>query len=191
MVRHASCEGIGERLNGRAPGVHLNAQGRQEAERLAERLASLDVKLVLTSPRERCRETAEAIAGETADLEVCDDLDEVDFGAWTGCEFASLSDDPAWREWNAHRSATRAPGGESIGEVQARVNRAIGKAAARTGDGPVVLVSHAEPIRAALARALGVSLDDWRRFDIAPASVTRLEAVAGGLRVHSVNETFA
>jgi broad specificity phosphatase PhoE len=190
LIRHASCEGLGVRLNGRTPGLRLNGEGRQEAEELADRLAKFPIKLVMTSPRERCIDTAEAIAAKNnTPIEIVSELDEVDFGDWTGLNFERLADDACWREWNEWRSIARPPGGESMFEVQRRMERALAAAVERRSEGMVVLVSHAEPIRAALADILGFSVDAWPRLEIAPVGVTRLEAEAGLFRVCSVNAT--
>lgn len=186
LVRHASCEGLGVRLNGRDEAVRLTPSGRAEAERLAARLERLSPARIMTSPRTRCRETAEAIASRAcAPVQTDADLDEVDFGAWTGLEFERLNGDAGWREWNRRRSAARAPGGECMADVQRRTMRAV--ESALRGSDIVVLVSHAEPIRAVIAGVLGFSMDAWARLDISPAGVTRL--MADPLRLGCVNET--
>jgi broad specificity phosphatase PhoE len=192
LIRHASCEGLGARINGRAPGLRLNWRGRQEAEGLADRLAKFPINLVMSSPRERCVETAEAIAAKHKQpIEIVDELDEVDFGEWTGLDFERLAENACWREWNEWRSVARPPGGESMFEVQRRMERALTAAVERRSEGIVALVSHAEPIRAALANILGFSVDAWPRLEIAPAGVTRLEAEVGQFRICSINATAA
>jgi probable phosphoglycerate mutase len=134
-------------------------------------------------------QTADAIASELkAPVETLIELDEVDFGAWSGLSFDALAADPAWTRWNQERATARPPGGETMADVQDRMRRALAFAAARASRGAVVLVSHAEPIRAAVAQILGFSLDAWARLEISPASVTRLNADA--TRICSVNQTF-
>lgn len=146
------------------------------------------------SPRQRAIETAQAI--ETARhgelrVEIAEALDEVDFGAWLGCDFADLAGDMQWRCWNERRSLARAPGGESMLDVQARIIGHIERVSAAAPEGAVALVSHAEIIRAALLYCLGLSLDAWPLLEISPASISRLSLTALGAKILSVNEIVA
>lgn len=188
LVRHAPHGRVNTHLCGRMPGVALDEAGRQAAAALAERLAETPVEAVLSSPVERARETAEILAGRLGHrVRVEPDLVEIDFGAWTGRGFAELDDDPDWRAWNARRGSARPPGGESMGEAQARIAGLLERlAGGREGDG-LVLVSHGDVIRAGLAAILGLPLDHVLRFDIAPASVSTLVLWPGGGRVASLN----
>ena len=74
-------------------------------------------------------------------------------GAWTGAEFADLAPDERWRRWNEKRGSTQPPGGESMVALQRRVVRHVEHF--RAVGGSIVIVSHAEPIRAALMHYLG------------------------------------
>jgi len=174
LVRHAAHDDVGAYLAGRTPGTRLGEAGRQQAERLAQRLAREKLDAVLASPRERAQETAAAIAATagTGPVETAGGLDEVDFGPWAGRTFEDLDADPAWRRWNAMRSLTRAPGGETMLEVQARVIGVLERARDRFEGGRVALVSHSDPIKTIVMHLLGLPLDSWPRFEIAPASVT-------------------
>ncbi len=189
LVRHATCEDMEQRLNGRRPGVRLTPQGRDEAARLGRELTSAGVSLILSSPRERCLETADCMASYVRlPVDTLPELDEVDFGDWTGLHFDQLALDPRWALWNTARATATPPGGEAMANVQARMRQALAHAANFAKRGTVMIVSHAEPIRAALADLLGFSLDNWARLQISPSSVTILDGTAGCVR--AVNQTF-
>jgi probable phosphoglycerate mutase len=156
------------------------------------RLSRETVVAVQSSPLERARETAEPIATRFGfGVEVSDALNEVDVGEWAGRPFDELRDDPRWALWNAARSVTRAPGGETMLEVQARVVAHMQALRARFPDGTVVLVSHADVIKAALAYCLGLSLDSLQRFEIAPASLSSVVIGDWGAKIMSLNEVAA
>jgi broad specificity phosphatase PhoE len=189
LVRHAAHIHLNVILSGRTPGVPLSEAGRAQAARLAARLTARGVDAVQASPLDRARKTAAAIAAAAElSVEVTDGLQEIDFGEWTGCRFDELTGDPAWETWNARRGTARPPGGESMAEAQARIVAHL-DATARAHDGAmVVLVSHADMIRAAVAHALGLELDNLLRFDIDPASATTLTWGDGWARVNVLNE---
>ena len=145
---------------------------------------------VHTSPRERACATAEAISDATGvPVQVVDALDEIDFGDWTGANFADLNGQPLWSTWNRHRGAARVPGGESMGEAADRIERHMEDLAASRAGASIALVTHADMIRALVARVLGLSLDNLLRFEIDPASVSRIEVGPGYARVLGLNET--
>lgn len=188
LVRHAHHDWLGRGLAGRTD-VPLSAKGFAQAERLARRLAGAGLDAVRSSPLLRTRQTAEAIAARSGlEVEVTPEILEVDFGAWTGKDFGDLDRDERWRRWNAFRSGTRCPGGETMAEAQARV---VGYMAGLHEEGPsarVALVGHADPIRAALAWWLGMPLDLFLRIEVSPASVSTVELGDWGPRVLSINE---
>src|SRR5262249_37404364 len=110
LIRHASNDLLPHTLAGRKPGVHLNAAGRNEAEQLAEGLASERIQKVFSSPLERCRETAEFIAKALRlEVQVSNALNEVDFADWTGRKIAELEAMDEWKRWNVFRSGARVP----------------------------------------------------------------------------------
>jgi probable phosphomutase (TIGR03848 family) len=192
LVRHAAHDLVGKALCGRMPGVRLGEEGRVQAERLAARLSRETVAAVQASPLERARETAEPIARHLGlGVEVAEAVNEIDFGTWTGKPFDEVRDDPRWTLWNSARSVTRAPGGETMLEVQARTLAHMETLRARFADQSVVIVSHADVIKAALAYCLGLSLDGLHRFDIAPASLSTVVIGDWGAKVLSVNEVAA
>ena len=189
LVRHAAHGLLGRVLAGRRPGVHLSPEGRDQAERLAARLAREPLAIVQTSPLERARETAEPIAARLGLVpEVQPALNEIDFGAWTGLGFDTLGDDPEWRRWNAVRGLARPPGGETMLAVQARMRDHIEGLRLAHPDGHVALVSHCDVIRATLLLYLGLSVDAYDRIAVDPASVSTVAVGDWGARVLSLNE---
>jgi probable phosphoglycerate mutase len=175
LVRHAAHDLIGRVLVGRSVDVPLNAEGRNEARSLVRRLAREAAARVLSSPRRRARETAAPIAAALGlGVELAVELDEHDCGMWSGQHFDGLAADPHWRSWNERRGATRPPGGESMAELQARIVGYLHELRDRHGGSTLVLVSHAEPIRAALAYARGIALEDVLRVDVPVGSVVTL-----------------
>ena len=189
LIRHAAHVQLDATLSGRTPGLSLSEAGRAQAAALAGRLGAEGIAAVQASPLDRTQATARAIA-EAAGVEVktVAALNEVDFGEWAGRTFAELAPDPDWDAWNAARSTARAPGGESMAEAQARMVSHL-RATAMSHDGQrIAMVSHCDMIRAAVADILGLSLDHILRFDIAPASVTRIVVGDWGARVVSLNE---
>ncbi|WP_375404416.1 histidine phosphatase family protein [uncultured Sphingomonas sp.] len=189
LVRHAAHVHLDGTLSGRMPGVPLSDEGRAQAARLAARLAAQGVDAVQTSPLDRAQATATAIA-DAAGLTVgtSDGLQEIDFGAWTGRRFDALASDPVWDAWNAHRATARPPGGEGMVEAQARIVAYLDATAREHDGGTVVLVSHADMIRAAVCHVLGLELDNLLRFDIDPASATTLSWGDGWARVNILND---
>jgi len=174
LVRHADHEFVGRGLAGRLD-TPLNADGCAQADRLARWFARERVTALWSSPLPRTRQTAEPIAHAlNLPVHTADELLEVDFGAWTGRDFADLDGDPLWRHWNGARSLARVPGGESIAEVQTRMVGFINRLCADDPEGNIVLVSHGDPIRAAIAYYLGVPVDLFLRIEVSPASISVL-----------------
>jgi probable phosphomutase (TIGR03848 family) len=191
FVRHGQTPTTGSVLPGRAKGLHLADAGREQAEAVAARLASLKaVDAVYASPLERTRETAAPIA-KARGLKVIADrgLIECDFGEWTGRQLKELMKLPAWATVQRYPSGFRFPGGESFAEMQARITGAVADHVERHRGGTVVVVSHADPIKAAVASALGTHLDLFQRIVISPCSVTTIAYGPGGPIVLNVNST--
>lgn len=191
LLRHAAHARVSSTLCGRMPGVSLGEQGRQQARALAERLSGEAIEAVYSSPLERARETAGPIAQRLGlSPFVSEAVSEIDFGAWTGRDFAALEGGPDWIRWNAERGTARPPGGESMAEAQARALGGIEAMRAAHPGGSIAVVSHCDVIKAVLAGFLGLSLDGIGRFEILPASVSALALWPGGGKVLSMNETL-
>nr|WP_256515547.1 histidine phosphatase family protein [Alsobacter ponti] len=189
LVRHATHGAVSTTLAGRASGVRLSAEGHAQAARLARRFAGASVAAVLASPRERAQETAAPIAAALGlNLVTRPALDEIDIGEWQGRAFADLAGQDLWKRWNAARAWVRPPGGETMAELQARLVAEALALRAAWPDSALVLVSHAEPIRAVLLHALGLSADAWSRIEVAPASVSTVALDDWGARVVALNE---
>lgn len=188
LVRHAAHDRIGTVLVGRLNGVHLSLRGRAQAKELAEHFAREEIAAVITSPRERAQETAEPIA-DSLQLtpRISNALDEVNFGGWQGHSFEQLAEDADWNRWNVARSMARAPRGETIAEVQARMLGELLHLHATAAGSQVVLVSHAEPIRALLLHILGLSADGWNRIEVEPAAISTVAFDETGGRILRLN----
>lgn len=192
LVRHAEHELLGKVLAGRMPGVRLSAIGRRHANLLGARLAGTGIVAVQASPRERAQETAAAIAAALGvHCDTAEALDEIDFGGWTGKTFADLMADPLWRAWNVARATARPPGGESMAEVQARMVGHLRQLSVAHPGGRLVLVGHADPIKAALLWVLGAGLDAYDRLDLDPAGVSTVALGPWGARILGLNERMA
>ncbi|MFL6856849.1 MAG: histidine phosphatase family protein [Allosphingosinicella sp.] len=189
LVRHAAHAELGSLLSGRRRDVALSREGLEQAAIVADLLSTAPLAAIYSSPRERAWYTARDIA-EPHDLKVAiaDGLDEVDFGAWSGRSFAELEGDPDWQAWNEARGSARAPGGETMGEAVARAVASLAEMAREHDGGTLVAVSHCDIIRGIIAHHLGLPLDHLLRFDVDPASVSRIAIGAWGARIISVNE---
>jgi broad specificity phosphatase PhoE len=188
LIRHAEHALVGHTIVGRAPGVRLSPGGSRQAERLAERLESSSIRALYSSPLERARETAAAIAGRLRlEVAVAKELDEIEFGAWTNRTLAELRDLEEWRRFNFFRSGSAIPNGETMVEVQSRMLRLLERLRGTHPDRVVALVSHGDVIKATLAHYLGVPLDLFHRIEISPASVSIVRVESFGAEVLLVN----
>jgi probable phosphomutase (TIGR03848 family) len=175
LVRHGLTDANrGGLLAGWTPGVSLADRGREQADALAQRLAPVPLACVVSSPLERCLETAATLTADR-DLEVVTDerLGECRYGDWTGQELKKLVKEPMWKVVQAHPSAAVFPGGEALRDTQARAVAAVRERNAALGDEATwALVSHGDVIKALLADALGMHLDMFQRIQVDPASVS-------------------
>jgi probable phosphomutase (TIGR03848 family) len=191
LVRHGQTGTTGKLLPGRAPGLHLADTGRQQAERAAARLAELDtVDAIYASPLERAKETAAPIAkARGLRTHIDRGLLECDFGEWTGAELSKLMKLPEWGTVQRAPSTFRFPGGESFSEMQHRIVGALDRLRAAHPGGTIVCVSHADPIKAAVAHALGTHLDLFQRIVISTCAISVIAYGPGGPAVLAVNST--
>ena len=189
LIRHAAHVELGRILSGRRRDIALNPEGLEQAEIIADLMGVEPLAAVYSSPRERAYYTARAVA-EQHELPVliADGLDEVDFGDWTGMSFDVLEGDPLWDQWNTARSIARPPNGESMEEACRRAVAQIEEIAGNHADQVVAAVSHCDIIRGLIAYYLGLPLDNLLRFDVEPASVSRLVIGGWGARVMTLNE---
>jgi probable phosphomutase (TIGR03848 family) len=179
LVRHGLTAGTGHVLTGRTPGIPLDDRGREQAAALAVRLAEVRLDAIVTSPLERCRQTAEAIAaardGDPLPVKEDEQFAEVNYGDWTGQPLKRLAKEPLWRVVQAHPSAVRFPGedAESLLEVQHRAVQAVREWNARLGKDAVYLIcSHGDVIKSVIADSLGLHLDLSQRIQVDPCSLS-------------------
>ena len=189
LVRHGLTPTTGIKLPGRAPGLHLSDEGRRQAEVAAERIGKVArIAAVYCSPITRARETAQPIGRAVKRaLRIERDLADLDIGEWTGMSLKQAARRPEWETVQRNPSSFRFPGGESFPEMQTRMTSALGRIVARHPGQIVVAVSHADPIKAAVAQALGTPLDLFQRIMIAPSSITVVAYRRGGPSVLTVN----
>ncbi|GAA1304537.1 phosphatase [Planotetraspora silvatica] len=174
LVRHGLTAMTGPVLAGWTPGVHLNERGREQAEALGRRLAPLELDAIVSSPLERCQETAGAVAqGRAVPVQTDDRFGECGYGDWTGRPLKELAKEPLWKVVQAHPSAAVFPGGEALADTQSRAVRAVREWNERLGEKATYLVcSHGDVIKAIVADALGLHLDQFQRITADPVSLT-------------------
>ncbi|HEX6931607.1 MAG TPA: MSMEG_4193 family putative phosphomutase [Streptosporangiaceae bacterium] len=195
VVRHGLTAATGTALSGRTPGISLDDRGQAQAAAIAERLAPVRLDAIISSPLERCAQTAAAIAGkqsECTDVTADDRLIEVGYGDWTGQSLRKLSREPLWRVVQAHPSAVTfpGPGGENLPDIQRRSVTAIRDWNARLGPEAVYLIcSHADVIKAILADSLGLHLDLYQRIQIDPCSLSVIRYTPLRPFVERMNDT--
>lgn len=191
LVRHGQTPTTGRILPGRAAGLHLAESGVSQAHRVAERIAELPrVDAIYASPLERARETAAPIAKALKQrVKIDKGLLECDFGDWTGAELGKLMKKPEWSTVQKAPSTFRFPSGESFTEMQTRMVTALDRIRAAHPGGTVVCVSHADPIKAAVAHAMGTHLDLFQRIVIGTCSVSAIAYSPHGPIVLTVNST--
>ncbi|MHB8334335.1 MAG: histidine phosphatase family protein [Acidimicrobiales bacterium] len=191
LVRHGQTPTTGSVLPGRAPGPHLRHRGRAQAERVATRLAELASApvAIYSSPLERARETAAPIA-RALGLRTRSDrgLLECDFGAWTGQSLSRLRRTREWRAVQHAPSTFTFPDGESFAAMQRRIWLTIERLVDAHRGESIVLVSHADPIKAAVTFAQGVPLDLFQRTMVSTCSVSAI-ALGDQPTVLCVNST--
>lgn len=191
LVRHGTTPTTGRLLPGRAPGLHLADTGVEQAERAAARITELArVDAVYASPLERARETAAPIGRAVGQkVKIDRGLLECDFGDWTGAELKALMKLPEWRTVQKAPSTFRFPNGESFTEMQVRIISALDRLRQLHPGGTIVCVSHADPIKAAMAHALGTHLDLFQRIVISTCSISAIGFTTDGPVALTVNST--
>ncbi len=191
LVRHGQTPTTGKLLPGRAPGLHLADSGIEQAQRAAERISALTkVDAIYSSPLERARETAAPIAAARGlKTRIDKGLLECDFGDWTGAELKNLMKLPEWNTVQRAPSTFTFPGGESFTAMQNRIIGAIDRLRAAHPGGTIVCVSHADPIKAAVAHAMGTHIDLFQRIVIGTCSVSAIAYGMGAPVVLTVNST--
>jgi broad specificity phosphatase PhoE len=190
LIRHAAHDHVGRYLAGRLDGICLGEAGKAQALDLASRMAREPLAVICSSPRERTLETAKPIAAacDVKKIAICQGLDEIDFGVWSGKTFEQLNGDAGWRLWNDQRQEARTPSGETMLDVQQRIVALMDALRPTCQNRCAALISHADVIKAAVCKVLGLQLGDCFRFDIEPASITTIVYGEWGSKLIRLNE---
>lgn len=179
LIRHgrtkANADGL---LAGWTPGVMLDEAGQKQAIALGERMAGLPLAAVVSSPLERTLQTTSVMlraARLATPVHEDSRVGECHYGDWTGASLKTLAKDPMWKVVQGHPSAAVFPGpdGESMAQMQARAVSAVRSWNERLGeDALYAVVSHGDVIKAILADAMGMHLDQFQRIVVNPCSVS-------------------
>ncbi len=202
IVRHGLTSSTGKALTGWLPGISLDDRGQAQAAAVGDRLARLPLAAIVSSPLERCVQTATVIADRQGGsdhagppaIEIEDRLGECRYGDWTGQSLRKLARDPLWRVVQAHPSAVTFPGpdGESMPAMQQRAVAAVRDWNSRLGPEATYLVcSHGDVIKAILADALGMHLDLSQRIQVDPCSLSIIRYTSLRPFVLRMNDTGA
>jgi probable phosphoglycerate mutase len=176
LIRHGNTDFVGKVLAGRMPGIHLNAEGHEQAAQLAGRFRKIPVDAIFSSPLERARETAGPMSSALGiQVDISNEITEVEYGEWTGRAVSDLLASSLWQQYNSFRTGMHIPGGEGVLQLQSRVVGWLQAMREQRPAGRIAVVSHADPIKAALIYYLGLHLDMFHKFEISPASVSVLQ----------------
>jgi probable phosphoglycerate mutase len=190
LVRHGENDYVKKgRLAGRQSGVHLNKEGKFQADRLAENFFEKPIKAIYSSPLDRTMETATPIA-KAVGLKVIpsEGLIEVDFGNWEDKKLKKLRKKKRWRIVQSAPSRMCFPKGESFLDAQQRISKELDRIANKHDlDDVVICVSHSDIIKLAIAYFIGMPLDMFQRLHIAPASISALQLGDSFARVLTLN----
>jgi probable phosphoglycerate mutase len=187
LVRHGHHALLGT-LCGRMPGVELDALGRREMSACAERVTPPPTA-IQSSPQRRAQQSAAILAWHFGlPVEIVAAADEIDAGDWTGRSFDDLNKDPSWHCWNSRRGSNRPPNGESMHCLQQRIVRHLEHLREESSNETFAIVSHAEPIRAALLHYAHIALDDFLSVPVSTGSVSTLCFDRRGVHISQTNQ---
>lgn len=191
LVRHGQHAMIDTVLCGRTAGVGLNEFGCRQMASCAGSIFPAPT-VIQSSPQRRAQQSAGIFAWQLGlPVEIVAAFDEIDAGEWSGCSFDDLRRDHRWRRWNIRRGSSRPPNGESMRELQRRVVGHLEQLREDQGDGTILIVSHAEPIRAALLHYADIALDAFLSIAVDPASVSTLIVDRSGVHISRINHRVA
>ena len=188
LVRHGLNEYVEKgKLAGWLPGVHLNPRGKEQAAKAAGWLKAVKLQAVYSSPLERATETAEVIAAEQAlKLVVEQDLGEVRIGTFEGLSLKAARRRKLWKTIQHAPSMARFPEGESFLEAQTRIVNSLERLRLKHSKA-IACVSHADPIKLAIAHYIGLPIDAFQRIDVGPGSISELWLDEGIVRLKRLN----
>ena len=194
LVRHGENEYVAKgRLAGRLPGVHLNENGRMQAEAVAKALGKAPIKAVYSSPMERCMETAEPLAAALGmDVISREGLLEVDFGDWQDKTLKQLRRRKLWKVVQGNPARMHFPQGETFVDAQHRIVQTLEDLSQQHKPKDlIVCFSHSDLIKLAISYYLGQPIDLFQRIMIAPASISTLYLGEMGAHIINVNHNAA
>jgi probable phosphoglycerate mutase len=169
-------------------GIELDDLGCREMARCATVINPAPTVLQ-SSPQRRAQQSATILSSHFGlPVEIVTAMDEIDYGDWTGRPFSALVHDPAWTQWNSRRGTHRPPNGESMCALQLRVVRYLDQLRDEKTDETILIVSHAEPIRAALLYYSRTPLDDFLAIEVDSGSVSTLFLEIDEFRISAVNQ---
>ena len=191
LIRHAhSSANAAGILSGQTEGVHLSPLGIKQSRNLSKRIGDVRVKTVRVSPMVRCSETITPwITKSGSQLMIDEDINEMDYGLWTGKKLRTLSKDPLWKLVQDRPSKVTFPQGESMRAMQKRAMKSVYEAAQKSGKGPALLVSHGDVIKSIIASTLGLHLDEFQRIVIDPASISIIDITPNRSRLLLMNDS--
>jgi probable phosphoglycerate mutase len=190
LVRHAVTAHTGPLLSGRMPGIDLSDKGVGQADATAQRLAKLPIAAIYASPIERTTQTAQRIAAHhQLEVQPLEGVIEADYGDWTGGKIADLAKTDEWKVVQVAPSRARFPNDESLYDMQTRMVKTLDDVVAQHPHETIVVVSHADPIKSAIAHYTGMHLDQFQRLHVSPASVTVFDFHAYGVMMVKCNDT--
>ncbi len=189
LIRHGDNEFLKHhKLPGQLPGIHINKKGLEQADLLAETLKTLPIKAIYSSPLERAVETATPLARvKNLDIQQISDLMDTDVGRWAGRSLSELRRSRQWKILLNNLSGFQFPEGETIQQVQDRVMKSLRKIVSNYKKDTIAIVSHADPIRLAIAFYLGLPIENFQKITISPGSVTFIHSAQKMSRLLAAN----
>jgi broad specificity phosphatase PhoE len=191
FVRHVEHVLQHQVLLGRRDDAPLSSDGLKQLGHLLDRLRDEPATAIYSSPRQRARATAEVIASAHGlPVQICKQLDELDYGDWSGRPLDELARDPKWQRWNTARSKECPPNGEGMRALQERIVKLAEELAHRHLNETLICVTHAEPIRALMLHVCGMPLDEFAQVDVPPGSITPIRVFPESRLLQCVDEAI-
>ena len=189
LIRHGNID-YNLRVPGRQKGLFLSEDGRDQAQSLIRRFCAIPIHAIYSSPLERAVETAKPLAdNKNIPIEIKEELNEIDFGNWSGLSFDELEKDIAWKQFHLYRNGCKIPEGENMIEVQLRMIKVVNEIHDSLPEHNVLFFSHNDPIKSIIAYFLGISLDQFLRVTISTGSVSAISLKKNAVRVLFVATT--
>jgi alpha-ribazole phosphatase len=183
LVRHGQTKLNDARRFWGKTDVELSDEGIRQAELLRDHLAAEKINVIYASSLSRARMTAEII-GTSHHLKVttCTELDEIDFGLAEGLAFDEIQKlhpelSQELMNWEAR---PKFPGGESLDEVNSRVQQFVNRLKEHKPAETILIVAHFGTLRLAVCNLLGIRMEHWRQMQTDLASLSIVETYPQG-----------